>query len=354
MAVTNECDISDIYEMKALQAVIKRFPPLTANGEKELGRTISNNTKEFVSLVLKSESKEKEIIEIQKFFSEKNGKDSLFKDNDKIFEYSVEKIRNLSARFPENENFTSLLNKIESINYASDKLIKSNLRLVVRMAKSRSGKGLSILDLFQEGFFGLRIVAFRFDYTVKNRFSTFAVWWIRQMMNRALATQSRTIAIPVNIHDKICEISRTIKYLSYKLEREPTIKEIAKSTNTTFKKIALYLEIARFSNITLSLEKPVGGKDGREFGDFIEDDKGTPQDKAVIDSSTAKAIGEALSTLTPREEKIIRMRFGVGEKRDYTLAEVGREFNVGRERVRQIETAALKKLRHPTRMKKLL
>lgn len=265
----------------------------------------------------------------------------------KMYLKDIGKVPLLSA-----EEEIELAKKIlDGDEYAKQKLCESNLRLVVSIAKRYSGKnGMSFLDLIQEGNIGLLKAVEKFDYTKGFRFSTYATWWIRQSITRAKADQDRTIRIPVHMVETINKLGRVSKKLLQELGREPSIEEISKELGMPADKI---IEIQKIAQDPISLESPVGEEEDSKIGDFIEDESSISPVEAATRSMLRNQLLSVIETLTPREQKVIRLRYGLDDGYPKTLEQVGQEFNVTRERIRQIEAKALKKLRNPSRSKKL-
>ena len=264
----------------------------------------------------------------------------------KVFLKDIGRIPLLSA----DEETELAKNMSEGDEYAKNKLTEANLRLVVAIAKRYVGRGMQLLDLIQEGNLGLMKAVEKFDYTKGFRFSTYATWWIRQAITRAIADQARTIRIPVHMVETINKLARTNRILVQKLGRDPSPEELAAEMDLPVERV---MEIQRISQDPVSLEMPVGEEEDSHLGDFLEDEKSkAPQDFAEA-GMLREQLAAVLNTLTPREEMVIRLRYGLDDAHPRTLEDVGKEFGVTRERIRQIEAKALRKLRHPNRSKRL-
>ena len=272
-------------------------------------------------------------------------------DIDEIFNSINEFISKVNLPIKEFKNLVQIIQKGERESARAKKeMVEANLRLVISIAKKYTNRGLQFLDLIQEGNIGLMKAVDKFEYRRGYKFSTYATWWIRQAITRSIADQARTIRIPVHMIETINKIVRTSRQMLHEIGREPTPEELSTKLSMPLDKVRKVLKIAKEP---ISLETPVGDEDDSHLGDFIEDKNAVQPLEAAIHANLRETTTRILSSLTPREERVLRMRFGIGMNTDHTLEEVGQQFSVTRERIRQIEAKALRKLKHPSRSRKL-
>jgi len=302
-------------------------------------KKLCRDRKDFLAVKRKTSCSEEALNEIKKIYQAARGRIRQLETEEALV--SAEEIKDAVKHLDVAE---------DKVKRGKAELVEANLRLVVSIAKKYTNRGLQFLDLIQEGNIGLMKAVDKFEYKRGYKFSTYATWWIRQAITRAIADQARTIRIPVHMIETINKLIRTSRHLVQKLGREPTPEEIAERMDLPLDKVRKILKIAREP---ISLETPIGEEEDSHLGDFIEDKKAVSPLEAAIRYDLQRQINSALETLTPREEKVLRKRFGIGEATDHTLEEVGQDFEVTRERIRQIEAKALRKLRHPSRSKKL-
>ncbi len=347
-------ETDDIPEHEGLVAAyfreMLRYSILSPEEERSLGRIIKEGQDKLLELVDKTKSDLEEVRYLQKKVQHwYQTPDKSAQGKEKLFKVIHQKLFQMQKHHPEATEVKDLAKQIklteDEVNGARDQMIKANLRLVVSIAKKYLHRGLTFSDLIQEGNLGLMKAVTRYDYTTGYRLSTFASWWIRQTITRAIYDKTRTIRIPVHLQEIRNRCYRAFYDLLKELGRDPSLKEIAERSGVPEEKILLVTNLA---DELISLETPVGDE-GDRLGDFIRNDKAVSPYEAILESQLGEKTGSILTTLTAREEKIMKMRFGIGEEVEHTLEEIGRAFKVSRERIRQIEKKALKRLKHPTR-----
>lgn len=330
-----------------------QFDLLTPEEEAKYSKTIREGFNAIITAIREDDSETTEITMLVERIDLWQRRDPSLKPKKQQLNYMRHCVKIANCKYDDKRQLFELNTKLEaynrSIEVAKDAMIRANLRLVVSIAKRYMHQGLTLADLIQEGNLGLMRAVFRFDYKKGNKFSTYASWWIRQAITRAILDKTRTIRLPVHFLELRSQFFKAFYSLLKELGREPTPVEIAEMTDLPMDKILAILEASREP---ISLETPVGDDDST-LGDFLANqDSESPYD-AVQNRELASRVTDVLSTLTDREEKIIRLRFGIGEKAEYTLEEIGKQFNVSRERIRQIEKKALNRLRHSSRREKL-